>query len=128
VSVNADCMKRLRYRRETQRAQESAMRLFHQLKTTRLKHGEEPVEPAAEDVDASLGEPAATPSPPEPAPEAVHRTEAAATQVSDGISSNDDVSSNPGGSESVAVARNDRDHPEPGARPPSEPGFDPKRE
>jgi hypothetical protein len=132
VSVNADCMKRLRYRRETQRAQESAMRLFHQLKAQRLKHGEEPVEPAAEEADASetgaKAEPAAAPGASEPAGEAVHRTEAAATQVSDGIGSNDDVFSTAGGSELAAVARDDRDHPEPGVRPPSEPGFELKRE
>jgi hypothetical protein len=128
VSVNADCMKRLRYRRETQRAQESAMRLFHQLKATRLKHGEEPVEPAAEDADASEPEPAAVPSASEPAPEAVYRTEAAATQVSDGISSNDDVFSTAGGSESAAAARDDWNHLRPGVRPSSEPGFEPKRE
>jgi hypothetical protein len=128
VSVNADCMKRLRYRRETQRAQESAMRLFHQLKATRLKYGQEPGEPAAEDADASEPEPAPAPSGSEPAPEAVHRTEAAATQVSDGISSNDDVLSTAGGFESAAAARDDRDHSEPGVRPPSEPGFEPKRE
>jgi hypothetical protein len=128
VSVNADCMKRLRYRRETQRAQESAMRLFHQLKAMRLKHGEEPVEPAGEDTDPAAAEPAAAPSACEPGPEAVYRTEAAATQVSDGIGSNDDDFSNAGGSEPATVARDDRDHPAPGMRPPSEPGFEPKRE
>jgi hypothetical protein len=128
VSVNADCMKRLRYRRETQRAQESAMRLFHQLKAQRVKHGEEPVEPAAEDAGASETEAAAAPSASEPAPEAVYRTEAAATQVSDGIGSNDDDFSTAGGSEAAATAPDDRDHPEPGVRPPSEPGFEPKRE
>jgi hypothetical protein len=128
VSVNADCMKRLRYRRETQRAQESAMRLFHQLKAMRLKHGEEPVEPAGEDADASEAEPAAAPSASDAAGEAVCRTEAAATQVSDGISSNDDVFSTAGRSESAAAAPDDRDLPEPGVRPPSEPGYEPKRE
>jgi hypothetical protein len=94
VSVNADCMKRLRYRRESERGQQAGMRQLHQLQLMRLKHGEALGATRAE-VPAEAGPAAATgpqeagPGPSAPAEEGVHRTEAAATQAAGGASSND---------------------------------------
>jgi hypothetical protein len=94
VSVNADCMRRLRYRRESERGQQAALRLFHQLQRMRLLNGEAlgttSVEAATE---AGTGPAAEPPAPPPDTPaagsEVVHRTEAAASQVAGGTSSND---------------------------------------
>jgi hypothetical protein len=93
VSVNDGCMKRLRYRRESERGQQAAMRLFHQLQMMRLKYGDRlgigaPAAPAqAEPADPKGGE-----SPSTPPAESGQRTEAAAPEVAGGISSNDEAS------------------------------------
>jgi hypothetical protein len=95
VSVNADCMRRLRYRRESERGQQAAMRLLHQLQRMRLLYGEAlgttSVEAATE---AGTGPAAEPPAPPPDTPaagsEVVHRTEAAASQVAGGPASNNE--------------------------------------
>jgi hypothetical protein len=88
-------MKRLRYRRESERGQGAAMRLFHQLQMMRLRYGDRlgigavaapEAEEAAEPDAPSGGE---TPS--APAAETGERTEAAAPQVAGGMSSNDEA-------------------------------------
>jgi hypothetical protein len=91
VSVNADCMKRLRYRRESERGQQAGMRQLHQLQLMRLKHGE-----ALGATSAAAGPQEAPPSPSAAAEEAGHRTQAAATQAGSGASSNDKASWTPG--------------------------------
>jgi hypothetical protein len=103
VSVNADCMKRLRYRSESERRREAGMRQLHQLQLMRLKHGaalgativEVPTETSPA---AGAGRPEAAPSPSAAAEEAGHRTEAAATQAQGGASSNDKAPWTPGSS------------------------------
>jgi hypothetical protein len=89
-------MKRLRYRRESERGQQAAMRLFHQLQMMRLKYGDRlgigaaaaPAAPAqAEPADPKGGE-----SPSTPPAESGQRTEAAAPEVAGGKSSNDEAS------------------------------------
>jgi hypothetical protein len=78
VSANADCMRRLRYQRENERARQGALRELRALQEMRLKY------------QGVLGEPVAEASPtdgfedvPAPAagPATVSRTEAGATQV-----------------------------------------------
>jgi hypothetical protein len=98
VSVNADCMKRSRYRRDSQRGRQSCLRELHQLQLMRLKYGEAlGATPVAMGTDAeagpaaAAGPPASAASTPAAAAEAVQRTEAAATQVEGGISSNDEA-------------------------------------
>jgi hypothetical protein len=102
VSVNADCMKRLRYRRESERGQHAGMRQLHQLQLMRLKHGEAlgatSVQAGTEAGTAhAAGPPEAPPSPSAAAEEAGERTEAAATQAAGGASSNDKAPGTPGG-------------------------------
>jgi hypothetical protein len=89
-------MRRLRYRRESERGQQAAMRLFHQLQRMRLLYGEALGATVVEaDTEAgtgpATGAPAAAPEPPAAASEVVHRTEAAATQAAGGTSSNDEA-------------------------------------
>jgi hypothetical protein len=103
VSVNADCMKRLRYRGESERRQQAGLRQLHQLQLMRLKYGE-----ALGATGAAVATEAGTVAPAEPpaaaqgtpaaAEEVVHRTEAAATQAEAGASSNDEAPRAPGGS------------------------------
>jgi hypothetical protein len=102
VSVNADCMKRLRYRRESERGQQAGIRQLHQLQLMRLKHGEAlgatvVAMPAGAGPATAAGQPEAAPSPSAAAEEVVHRTEAAATQAAGGTTSNDEASRTPGG-------------------------------
>jgi hypothetical protein len=101
VSVNDECMKRLRYRRESERGQQAGMRLFLQLQRTRLMNpglvGGTSAEPAATAATTPAeGPPAAAPETPAAASETVHRTEAAATQVDGGTRSNDKGPRTPG--------------------------------
>jgi hypothetical protein len=101
VSVNADCMKRLRYRRESERGQQAGMRQLHQLQLMRLKHGEAlgaTIQQAATEAGptATAGPPEASLSPAAGAEEVVHRTEAAVTQAAGGASSNDKAPRTPG--------------------------------
>jgi hypothetical protein len=101
VSVNADCMKRLRYRRESERGQQAGMRQLHQLQLMRLKHGEALGATIAEVPTRAGAAPAREPSDAAPstsaaAGEAGHRTEAAATQAEGGASSNDQAPRAPG--------------------------------
>jgi hypothetical protein len=96
VSVNNGCMMRLRYRRESERGQEAAMRLFHQLQMMRLNYGDRlgigaaaaPAAPAEPELPAESG----GESPSAPPAESGQRTEAAAPQVAGDISSNDEAS------------------------------------
>jgi hypothetical protein len=95
-------MKRLRYRRESERGQQAGMRQLHQLQLMRLKYGEAlgatvVAMPAGAGPAAAAGQPEAAPSPSAPAEEAGHRTEAAATQAAGGVSSNDKAPRTPGG-------------------------------
>jgi hypothetical protein len=110
VSVNADCMMRLRYRRESERGQQAGMRQLHQLQLMRLKYGEAlgttvVAMPAGAGPAAAAGAPEAGPSPPAAAEEVVHRTEAAAAQAAGGASSNDKAPGTPGGPEADPLAR-----------------------
>jgi hypothetical protein len=94
VSVNDECMKRLRYRRESERGQQAGMRLFLQLQRMRLMNpglvGGTSDEAATAAAAAPAAGPAeAAPSAPATASETVHRTEAAAPQVDGGTRSND---------------------------------------
>jgi hypothetical protein len=102
VSVNAECMKRLRYRSESKRRQQAGLRQLHQLQLMRLKYGAAlggTVQGAAPEAApaAAAGQPAAPSSTPTAAEEAVHRTEAAATQAAGATSSNDEAPRAPGG-------------------------------
>jgi hypothetical protein len=85
-------MKRLRYRRESERGQQAGMRQLHQLQLMRLKYGE-----ALGATSAAAGPQGAPRSPSSAAEEAGHRTEAAATQAEGGVSSNDKAPRAPGG-------------------------------
>jgi hypothetical protein len=92
VSVNAECMKYHRYRLESERGSQAALRTLHQLQRMRLNHGEqlgaavEESEPAPTGGDSrpettveATGQP-----PSQPGGEAVHGNEADAPQVAGG--------------------------------------------
>jgi hypothetical protein len=101
-SVNAECMKYLRYRRECERGTQAAMRLLHQLQRMRLNYGDElgttidDEEPGtvptgdARDSGPSPGVATGVESPAPAAEEAVYRSEAGATQVAGGAGSNNE--------------------------------------
>jgi hypothetical protein len=81
VSVNNGCMKRLRYRRESERGQRAAIRLFHQLQMMRLKYGDRlgigaAAAPAAP-AEPERAAPSGGESPSAPPAENGQRTEAA---------------------------------------------------
>jgi hypothetical protein len=84
VSVNHECMLRMRYMRESGRAWQAGLDLVHQLRLARLKH---PVEAAAAPAEATAppepasAAPEAAPTPPPAGTETAHRTEAAAPEV-----------------------------------------------
>jgi hypothetical protein len=94
VSVNDECMKYARYRRESERGNQAAMRQFHQLQMMRLKYGDriggaaqeapEPPAPMASDPRPEPEVPKGVETPSQPASQAVHRSEAGAAQVVDG--------------------------------------------
>jgi hypothetical protein len=101
VSVNDECMKRLRYRRESQRGRQGALRELHQLQVMRLKYGEALGGTGAAvateaGTAAPAAPPAAAPGTPAAAEKAGQRTEAAAPQVQSGTSGNDEAP-RPGG-------------------------------
>jgi hypothetical protein len=89
VSVNAECMKYHRYRLESERGSQAALRRLHQLQRMRLNHGEqlgatvEEPEPAPTGGECrpDPGAAAGGEGPSQPAGEAVHGNEAGATQV-----------------------------------------------
>jgi hypothetical protein len=89
VSVNTECMKYHRYRLESERGNQAALRLLHQLQRMRLNHGEqlgvtvEEKEPAPSGCGSGPdpGVPAAGEGPSQPGGEAVRENEADATQV-----------------------------------------------
>jgi hypothetical protein len=92
VSVNAECMKYSRYRLESERGSQAALRTLHQLQRMRLNYGEqlgatvaEPEPPSSggdAGLDAGVAEGGQSPS--QPAGEAVCGNEADATQVAGG--------------------------------------------
>jgi hypothetical protein len=92
VSVNAECMKYSRYRLESERGSQAAMRLLHQLQRMRLNHGEQLGATVEEDQPAPSGgdsgpDPGAAAGgedPSQPAGQAVCGNEAGATQVAGG--------------------------------------------
>ena len=98
VSVNADSMKRLRYRRENERGYQAGMRLLHQMQVMRLKYGdrlggtvdEEDPAPTASVSGPQPGVAAGDESPAQPGEQAVYRNEADATQVAGGPVGNDE--------------------------------------
>jgi hypothetical protein len=92
VSVNDECMRYLRYRRESEQGNQAALRTLHQLQRMRLNYGDQLVGPLEEPVPVpnpgdsrpETAVPAAGESPSDGAEEAVHRNEADATQVDGG--------------------------------------------
>jgi hypothetical protein len=62
LTVDAECMKYLRYIRESDRGNQAAMRQFHQLQMVRLKYGDQ-LASAAEDEDSAPAEAASAPQP-----------------------------------------------------------------
>jgi hypothetical protein len=98
VSVNAECMKYHRYRLESERGNQAALRTLHQLQRMRLNHGEqlgatvEAPEPAAtaRDSQPEPGVADGAGSRSQPAGEPVHRNEAGATQVAGGPAGNNE--------------------------------------
>jgi hypothetical protein len=101
-SVNAQCMKYLRYRRECERGTQAALRLVLQLQRMRLDYGDQLGETLDEDEPAPAPTGDASDSRPQPgvetegespAPgteEAVYRNEAGATQVAGGSGGNNE--------------------------------------
>jgi hypothetical protein len=97
VSVNDECMKRLRYRRENERGYQAGMRLLHQMQLMRLKYGDQLGVGVGEEVpaqtardsrsEAAVETPVEAPAP--PAAEAGSRNEAGATQVAAAARGND---------------------------------------
>jgi hypothetical protein len=92
VSVNDECMKYHRYRLESERGSQAAMRLLHQLQRMRLNHGEQlgmtvedpQAAPSGGDTGPDPRVAATGQSPVQPSGEAVHGNEAGATQVAGG--------------------------------------------
>jgi len=93
VSVNAECMKYLRYQRECERGTQAALRLVHQLQRMRLNYGDQLGGPIDDEEPDPIPTGEASDSGPQPgvatggesaapgAEEAVYRNEAGATQV-----------------------------------------------
>jgi hypothetical protein len=98
LSVNAECMKYLRYRRECERGSQAALRLLHQLQRMRLNYGEElgatieeeELAPTECDSRPEPDVPTGSESPVPAAEEVVYRSEAGATQVARGSGGNDE--------------------------------------
>jgi hypothetical protein len=92
VSVNTECMKYSRYRLESERGSQAALRMLHQLQRMRHNHGEQLGATVEEPEPGPTGgecrsDPAAAAGgedPSQPAGEAVCRNEAGATQVAGG--------------------------------------------
>jgi hypothetical protein len=96
-------MARMRYRRESQRGRQGALRELHQSQVMRLKYqgelgGTSPAAAPAAGTAPAAGPAAAAPRTPEPAGEAGQRTEAAAPQVQGGSNGNDEAPRPGGGS------------------------------
>jgi hypothetical protein len=136
VSVNADCMKRSRYRRDSQRGRQSSLRELHQLQLMRLKYGEAlgaTCVAMGTDTDTDAGPaaaagPTAAPSTPAAAAEAGQRTEAAATQAEGGTSSNDKAPRGESGAVPPSSCRSAGDRAEYFASQGPKRVFEPQRE
>jgi hypothetical protein len=137
VSVNADCMKRLRYRRENERGYQAGMRLLHQMQLMRLNYGDQlgvgvgeeeiPAQTARDSrSEAAVETPVDAPAP--PAAEAGSRNEAGATQVAAAAQANDGAVRAGAGPVQTAPCRSLGDRAEDSASQRPEQAFQPKRE